>query len=145
MDCLTKWPEIYTIANQEASILADAMFDQLQKLLFPDGAAQRPRPEIRIQANAGDPGATGGQQNWNNTTTPAVRRNGGTIREDFAAWSKEVISNQTLKDLIVTFSEFFSSKAIKEAPYALQYTKLVKYSGEQDWLFHDTKVQSLQV
>ena len=82
VNCLTKWPEIYTIANKEASILADAMFDQLQKLRFPDGAAQRPRPEIRIQANAGDPGATGGQQNYDNTTAAAVRWNGGMLCDD---------------------------------------------------------------
>jgi len=43
----------------------------------------------------------------------------------------------------LTFSCLFHCRAIKEAIYALQYTKLVKYFGEQDWLFHDTNVQSL--
>ena len=37
----------------------------------------------------------------------------------------------------------FSSRAIKEAIYALQDTKLVKYIGEQYWLFHDRNVKSL--
>ena len=41
------------------------------------------------------------------------------------------------------FSCLFSCRAIKEAIYALLYTKLVKYFGEHDWLFHDTNVQSL--
>jgi class 3 adenylate cyclase len=63
VDCLTKWTEIYAIAIQEASTLTDAMFDQVLKLRLPDGAAQRPGPVIRIQANAGDPVETGGQQN----------------------------------------------------------------------------------
>jgi len=39
--------------------VADTMFDQLLKLWLPDGASQRPEPDIRIQANAGDPGSTG--------------------------------------------------------------------------------------
>ena len=30
-----------------------------------------------------------------------------------------------------------------EAIYTLQYTKMVKYFGEQDWLFHDRNVRSL--
>ena len=30
-----------------------------------------------------------------------------------------------------------------EAIYTLQHTKLVKYFGEQDWVFHDTNVRSL--
>jgi len=29
--------------------------------------------------------------------------------------------------------------------YSLQYTKLVKYFGEKDWLFHDTNVRFLPV
>jgi hypothetical protein len=35
------------------------MFDQLLKIWLPDGAAERPQPDIRIQANAGDPASTG--------------------------------------------------------------------------------------
>ena len=41
------------------------------------------------------------------------------------------------------FSCLFSSRAIKEAIYALQYMKLVNYFGEHDWLFHTMNVQSL--
>jgi hypothetical protein len=60
-------------------------------------------------------------------------------------WVSDWVSNnQTQKCLIFIFSELFSCRTIKEALYALQYTVLVRYFGENDWLFHDTNVRTHQ-
>jgi hypothetical protein len=63
MDYFKKWPEVCAIPNQEASTVADALVTILLPLLRPYGDAQRPGPEIRIQANAGSPGKSKDQQN----------------------------------------------------------------------------------
>jgi hypothetical protein len=70
----TKWPEVYAIPNKQASTVAD----QLLHLRRPDGAAQRPRPELRIQTIAEGPGVTRVRKT-RETHTPVVRWNGGML------------------------------------------------------------------
>jgi hypothetical protein len=64
MDYFTKWPEVYAIPNQEASTVADALVTHFFcRFGVPIRASQRPGPQLRIQVDAGGPGATGGEQN----------------------------------------------------------------------------------
>jgi hypothetical protein len=55
MDCLTKWPKVHAIPNQEALKVADVLVTNFfchSRLL--EGTAQRPRPELQVMTVAGN-------------------------------------------------------------------------------------------
>jgi hypothetical protein len=81
MDYFTKWLEVYTIPNQEASTVADALVRLLLPLRGPKRAAQRSRLELQVSTPAGV-AALGDKQVIDHSLSPTVRWYGRMICED---------------------------------------------------------------
>jgi len=82
MDYFTKWPEVYAIPNQEASTMADALvthFFFLFGVPIELHSDQSRNFESWLMQEVLE---WLGWKNWNNTPTPPVRWDGGTVRED---------------------------------------------------------------